>query len=536
MKYFALLLLLLPVTLTAQVADNMDFLGQWEDVALAGGSGGVNRYSDVWGYARGGREYALLGSRAFIHVLDVTDPANITEISRLNTYTNSTSTWRDIKVYDDYAYCVTETGEGLQVIDLTGLPASAAITHVNTDDFTRCHNIFIDSLSSPAKLYMFGTEGGAERNGYIVYSLANPAVPTLVASTDLGRYIHDGFVIRDTLYANQGNAGMRVYDLADPVSPIEIGTLTQYRERGYNHSSWRTENGNYLVLCDETFDRGVKVIDVRDPLDMMDVGLFRSTLLQPTTGSTSSLAHNPYVVGDSIVVISYYGDGVQVWNIGDPARPYRIGYYDTTPNSTSYGGGVWGAYPWLPSGNILASDQRNGLFVVAVQQFFTLPVEYTSWDARAVKRDAHLTWSTGVEEDNAGFVIEHAGPDGHFRELTFLPADPLGQYAFTHEAPGPGHHYYRLRQRDFDGTESVSEVRAVTFAEAAGTFTVFPNPAPAGTPLSLRGLAADTPWELFGVDGKRVLAGRGTVLREEVPTGVYALRAEGYGVVRVVVR
>ena len=58
-------------------------------------------------------------------------------------------------------------------------------------------------------------------------------------------------------------------------------------------------------------------------------------------------------------------------NVSDPANPVLIdpflgGYYDTYPSNTEYNGyaGCWGVYPYLPSGNILASDMSNGLFVL----------------------------------------------------------------------------------------------------------------------------------------------------------------------------
>jgi len=220
-RAFHLTLLLFTTTvLSAQNSDNMVLLGRWDVDTLP-------RYSDVWGYARDGREYALIGSRDYVHIIDVTDPTNPVELFHLNTFANSGSVWRDIKVLGDYAYCVTETSEGLQVIDLSGLPAAAPIVYQSDDDFVSCHNIYIDETASPPRLYAFGTDAGAAREGYLVFSLANPAVPTLLASVEIDNpddpavgYIHDGYARNDTLYANHGNNGFYVYDVADPASPV----------------------------------------------------------------------------------------------------------------------------------------------------------------------------------------------------------------------------------------------------------------------------------------------------------------------------
>lgn len=508
-------------------SQNMVLLGNWDVDTLP-------RYSDVWGYARDGKEYALIGSRDFIHIIDVTDPANMTEIAALNSFENSGSVWRDIKVLGDYAYCSTETQEGLQIIDLSDLPNSAAVVYQDSTIFKSAHNIIIDSTAVPPRLYVFGSRPGPQLNGYLVFTLADPVQPVLVASVDIDNaddpslgYIHDGYARNDTLYANHGGNGFYVYDVADPQNPIEIGSLTNYAESGYNHSVWSTEDGTHMVMCDETTNTGVKVIslDKSDPffLDIQVESIFRSASLAP---DTASLAHNPYVLGDSLVVLSYYGEGIQVWNIEDPAQPRRLGYYDTTPNQDTYGGGIWGAYPWLPSGNILGSDISNGLFVVSVEDFRTLPVAYSSWAVTDNGKDAHLSWATALEEGNVGWVVEHAREGGEFAEVGFVTAGS-GTYHFTHLQPGPGLHYYRLRQQDRDGRETFSEVRTVSFAGGVLTaIALYPNPAPAAAPVNIVG-AEDAAWELISPDGRLVRDGRGPIQTQGMRPGLYLVRIAG---------
>src|SRR6185436_6412887 len=78
--------------------------------------------------------------------------------------------------------------------------------------------------------------------------------------------------------------------------------------------------------------------------------------------------HNPYIK-DGKAIIAYYQDGVQIYNIDNPASPFRIGYFDTHPqNVGNYPNppyqGAWGAWPFLPSGVLLVSDMQMGLFVL----------------------------------------------------------------------------------------------------------------------------------------------------------------------------
>jgi len=77
-----------------------------------------------------------------------------------------------------------------------------------------------------------------------------------------------------------------------------------------------------------------------------------------------SIAHN-LMIKDDLVYISYYQDGLQVFDISNPVNPIQVAYYDTyMPENTGGYAGAWGIYAFLPSGNILISDVQSGLFVL----------------------------------------------------------------------------------------------------------------------------------------------------------------------------
>ena len=56
-----------------------------------------------------GKEYALMGLGNGTAFVDITDPVNPIYLGKLPTHTDS-STWRDIKVYNDHAFIVSEAG------------------------------------------------------------------------------------------------------------------------------------------------------------------------------------------------------------------------------------------------------------------------------------------------------------------------------------------------------------------------------------------------------------------------------------------
>ena len=340
-------------------SQNMTLLGQWTVDSLPVHSG--IKFNDVWGYADcTGREYAILGSAGRIHFIDVTRPEDPTEIAWFPGSTNSI--WRDFKTFRDRAYACADQGtDGLMVFDLSQLPDTVIMTYQNNSVFRRSHNLWVDTLQG--RLYMAGAN--TQSNGVIIYDLnANPDSPTLLASIPLpGGYIHDIHVVNNIGYCSHGGNGLWVYDFTDPQNPVELGSMTDYPERGYNHSSWLDAEGNYLIMADETHGTSLKVVDVQNFDDIHVQSLFKSALLAPE--QTGSIVHNPFI-RDQYVVLAYYHEGIQIYDMSNPDSVVRAAYYDTYPINTNYNGfqGAWGTYPYLPSGNILGSDISFGLHIL----------------------------------------------------------------------------------------------------------------------------------------------------------------------------
>ncbi|MFK7936803.1 MAG: choice-of-anchor B family protein [Saprospiraceae bacterium] len=389
-------------------------------------------YNDVWGYTDcDGNEYALLGSATNVHFIDLRDPANPSEIARFAG--GETTTWRDIKTYKDVAYAVSDnTSEGLMVFDLSDLPNSVTQVGQFTDVFIKAHNIYIDEAQG--RLYVVGT--GVERDGVIIYDLTcNPTQPELLASISTlpEGYIHDIYVRDNIAYASHGFSGFAVWDFNDVNNPIKLATL---ETGGYNHSSWVTDDGQYAVFAEE-IPRGepLGIVDLSEMMngDIETVKEFAFPLLAPEF--TDATPHNPYIRGNHIVS-SFYEDGIHIYDISDPLNPVGVAYYDTYPDNESYAGynGNWGAYPYLPSGNILASDRQYGLFVLSadnvnfsdVTPFNQVDVQTNLVDTTACIEEPVLLASV-AEFDSYQWLFEGDPIDGA-TEATFM-ATGSGSYA-----------------------------------------------------------------------------------------------------------
>ncbi len=346
---------------------NMTLLSRWDLENLPTHSG--IKYNDVWGYADcSGREYAILGSAGRVHFIDVTEPTQPREIAFFPGTSNSI--WRDFKTYRDRAYASADEGnDGLRVFDLSRLPDTVVMTYASTQVFQRSHNLWIDTLHG--RLYMAGAN--TRLNGVIIYDLTqNPDEPQLLASVPLpGGYIHDIHVVDHIGYVSHAFEGLWMYDFSNPSQPVVLGSMTEYPEKGYNHSSWLSADRNWLVMADETHGSGVKLVDVRNPSNIRVRSIFRSALLP---GNTGSILHNPFI-RDQYVIMAYYHDGIQIFDMSNPDNVTRVAFYDTYPINTNYAGyqGAWGTYPFLPSGNILGSDITFGLHVLRADSLQFIP-------------------------------------------------------------------------------------------------------------------------------------------------------------------
>jgi choice-of-anchor B domain-containing protein len=342
--------------LPAQIQANK--LGNWHDNSLVATTAYNNRYNEVWGFEMNGIEYGVIGSTEAIHIIDISNPASPQEAFRIpGASAGSHLIHRDFKTYKGYLYSVADEGSTstLQIIDLNNLPASAPQVYSSNEAITRAHNIFIDTAQ--ARLYAVG--GGFSVK---VLDISNPTQPVLLATYPNANLnlpgAHDLYVKDNIAFVNGGWDGtLWVIDFANATSPQVLGTLDNYPEQGYNHSGWLSDDGKYYFMCDETHGTGVKVVNVEDFSDMEVVAI-----MQPDVWN-DEIPHN-CIYRDGLLYLSYYYDGLQVFDVSDPFNPTKVAFYDTAtlPNAPSYAG-AWGIYSLLPSGNILISDMQEGFFV-----------------------------------------------------------------------------------------------------------------------------------------------------------------------------
>lgn len=357
---------LLLVQLQAQV-EQLTLLDHWKDSTLVGSSQFDNAYNEIWGHATEENEYAIIGTTEGTHFIDVTDPENIFEAHFIEgDHTGPAIIHRDYHDYKNFLFAVSDEGAGslLQIMDLNHLPDSVPVAYSSGDVLRRAHNIFIDETKG--YLYVLIARGGvASFDPMRIYDISDPTNPIHVNSYStiegigFGQ-VHDAYIDNDTAFLNLGPGGLLIADFTDKTNPIALSSLapSDYPDAGYNHSGWPSEDKQFYYFADENWGHDLKVLDIRDINNANIEGVFNAE-----DSSEFSIAHNQVVACDYLYV-SYYYNGIQVFDISDPSNPIRSFHYPTASRNLKQNyEGAWGVYPFLPSGNILVSDMQEGLFV-----------------------------------------------------------------------------------------------------------------------------------------------------------------------------
>ena len=126
--------------------------------------------------------------------------------------------------------------------------------------------------------------------------------------------------------------------------------------------------------------------------------------------------------------------------------------------------GVTAFSPWTMSG--------NGM---------TLPVELVSFSAEQIDNNVVLEWKTATEINNDYFEIQKSLDGKDFfslgRVIGMGNSNSIKTYSFIDAYPNSGKAFYTLKQVDYDGTSTLSEIIMVDIVIDNIDFKIYPNPA-----------------------------------------------------------
>jgi hypothetical protein len=138
--------------------------------------------------------------------------------------------------------------------------------------------------------------------------------------------------------------------------------------------------------------------------------------------------------------------------------------------------------------NSMDADDATGWFgdgetedyPVSVQNI-VLPVNLLSFDAKAINNQSvQLNWKAISDEAFDGYAIERSRDGNSWSQIGYVSATgshSIQSYVYVDQNPYKGISHYRLRLREKNAAERISDIRQVKIADARVKFSITPNPA-----------------------------------------------------------
>ncbi len=303
-------------------------------------------------------------------------------------------------VIGNRGYFGSGNGGGVHIVDLTNPAAPQLLGVVNSANgggFGSIHEMVVWGD------YLIENSNSFSNKLIKVINISDPAAAFFVRDINPTEtlWVHAMHIRGNRMFTsgwgsstNRGRT--EIYDITNigTQTPALLGFVedqTSITAGNNMHSSWSSENGNFLYSARETNNGtgDIRVYDITNPA----LPLLVKSISMAELGLNAVTPHNPAVFGNYLYV-SWYQAGVQVFDISTPANPVRVGQYDTFQATfappeqekqaaldaepwdmicgsefrqnalpTTYDGN-WAVFPFLGNNKVLAGDLTNGLLVL----------------------------------------------------------------------------------------------------------------------------------------------------------------------------
>jgi|GEM_PF-332318 len=326
-----------------------------------------------------------------------------------------------------------------------------------------------------------------------------------------------------------GKGGDLLYRWGNPSNYGVSGTATfsvchcpSWVPAGYANAN------NLLIFNNGTNARYSSIVEITPPLQADGSYSYTSGNSYAPASATWTYSNGTAFYAQDTGSCQRLANGNTLITSPDTGTLFEVNSSKQTVWSYKYGGGIARCQGYSSSYAGLAN--------------LTTPVELAAFSAEQDEEGVRLLWSANSESDNYGFWIQRRFTDSEstvWSDIAFIRGNGTStisnQYEYLDEDLTLGARYYRLRQIDLDGIETLSDVVNVQVA-APSSFALeqnYPNPfnpatviryqLPISTDVILRviNLAGETVSVL--VDEKNCSAGEHSVRFDgsQLASGIY---------------
>jgi hypothetical protein len=188
---------------------------------------------------------------------------------------------------------------------------------------------------------------GGDRVGTSVVDVSDPHTPRLVTQilTPPGTHAHKVQVVGDVLLVNhernpdepdarEWSAGMKIYDIARPSQPREIGFFPAPGKGVHRMTYWEPPYA-YVTGSDTGYsDQFLMIVDLTDPGAPKEVGRWWAPGMHTAGGETPTwpagrrCAHHHTLVRGDRAYAGWWDSGLYILDIADPRRPRAISHLE----------------------------------------------------------------------------------------------------------------------------------------------------------------------------------------------------------------
>ncbi len=256
-------------------------------------------------------------------------------------------------------------------------------------------------------------------------------------------------------------------------------------------------------------------------------GIYNTFLRNRASGTSvgiymsSSTSDSQNYVGNEIGNFTMAGTGNFQYNNNKNGTYYASGttslsdtsyYLDAIPTWWNISGN-WpsiGGANTLNSGSNPAKERYNGTGIetIALGNGSALPVTWLSFNTYKKEDKVLLKWQTASETNTDIFEVESSSNGRFYNKIHTEKAagnsNEIKSYSFTDPNPFSPLTYYRIKQSDFDGKFSYSDIRVINIRNTRG-FVLFPNPSNGEINLNFETSPNKTSLKIFDPFGKLVM-------------------------------